>query len=1391
MVDKNISSANILQFATLPIYDASYLSSEPVIYSELSSGDILVYNGSSWTNISIPTFVGPTGPEGIPGIEGPTGPVTYLIGYTGPSGVEGPRGQPGVDGQAGPQGIAGTTSNSFHYTINFTPDVFPPAGRITSSNNFSPSNSTMYISSSTADNIDIGNLYLLQANEGSNIVIQNRKDSTIQISYNLLLGRKESASTFVEYNLEYINNNGVFFDGDDVILFISFIGDVGPTGSTGHTGPTGVGGPVGNTGPTGPTGVGGATGSTGPTGPTGVGGATGSTGPTGPTGVGGATGYTGNTGPTGPTGPMGPTGVGGPTGYTGNTGPTGISLTGGSNINITSNAVGLNSSVSGLSSVAFNGTSSSDALTLSKASGGTAYNLALPAAAPAANTYLNYNGSSYVWGAASGGSGSSALVPFTGATSGSAGTAGGVPAPPSGQQNYYLQANGTWSPVVGTGIVAGGSGILQSISNTKSGPFYPGTTWTTVPGLSIPVTPLSSASKFLLTANITFAVYSTTVAFRFVREVRPVGGGVTTSYIGIGSGNSFQGSFRASPDNAAYGNWAANASGNYLDAPNTTHPITYTLQYITYDTTRWVYFNNVNIPPLNNFSDDTCCISTLTSQEITNSNSSIAPFTGATSTTDGIVGYIPAPPAGTQNSYLRGDGKWIQANNAPTAASILYATCYTDQTIYLRAFTSATGPFQALYFDTPLLPATANITQNTITQSSFSNVYGTTFTLAASGSYKLTGSIGFTENENGSFQWFNVTTSTLIGNACNIINGVSGWNSNILAYITTTATPVTVALVGTQVSQGTLRGTGYKNNLQILSWGPYVNIEQVSNNNTITAFTGATATTNGVVGYIPAPPAGTQNSYLRGDGTWQQANNAPTAAQYMMVQNIGGSPLSFSVGTMYPFTMIEASTGTAIAFSTATPTQFVLQSGYSYKCTAMLSAKNSGEPIYQWRNITAGVGFGSSGDSMDGYSRQSVAIGYITPLVTTTIGIISLYPGVLEPGGDRSRNPWATIEVVSNNNTITAFTGATATTNGIVGYIPAPPAGTQNSYLRGDGTWQQANNAPTAAIFLHMMYYATTDVYIPTTTGLPFPFNTTVETAGISDVITPVGSPTTTFRLASGYTYKCIASMGMNVKSTDFLYQWMNNTTGVAFGITGDIHNGAQRGNMAIGYIKNTGASVITISLNVKLNGGSDTINVGNSLYPWCTIEVVSNNNTITQFTGATSAAPGAIGYIPAPAAGQQNHVLTGAGGWAAPGPTFSVFKSINQPSTEGATVTFDKIEFDTANCFNISTSSYKPNVAGYYQVNASVYYQTDLPAGSYQLYLNKNGAVYKRGTNAEIPTSTGGLGINMSTVVSMNGTTDYIQISTDKQNNIRDVIMIGDLSGSLTWFNATMVRPL
>jgi hypothetical protein len=40
----------------------------------------------------------------------------------------------------------------------------------------------------------------------------------------------------------------------------------------------------------------------------------------------------------------------------------------------------------------------------------------------------------------------------------------------------------------------------------------------------------------------------------------------------------------------------------------------------------------------------------------------------AAASADGDTGLVPMPKAGQQNSYLRGDGKWIQANNAPTSA---------------------------------------------------------------------------------------------------------------------------------------------------------------------------------------------------------------------------------------------------------------------------------------------------------------------------------------------------------------------------------------------------------------------------------------------------------------------------------------------------------------------------------------------------------------------------------------------------------------------------------------------------------------------------------------------------------------------------------------------------
>ena len=410
----------------------------------------------------------------------------------------------------------------------------------------------------------------------------------------------------------------------------------------------------------------------------------------------------------------------------------GSPLTGGSNINITSNAVGLNVAVSGLTSVGINGTSSSDAVTLSKATGGASYTLALPAAAPAANTYLQYTGTNYAWGAGTNSatqyclllitqaansnipfntnitfdfqqvssglsftmptstfvlqptcsykltgclpngvngtqpawynvttekyigtigtgtnqqsssapaiayvictvattvalrsgystgtmgllananvgqygwatievvSNNTAISQFTGATSIADGAIGYIPKPLTGQQNYVLTGAGSWQE-----MPAGVTGtIFQSVLNTKQ-LFIPGAGWATVPNLAINVTPPSITTKYLLSANLLVGNLTSTIAFRFMRG---------STIIGVGSGDTNQGSFRVGNDTPT--DHTKNAIGTYLDSPATTSSIIYTLQALAYDSSRGCYFNNLNTGNMN--VDNTCCISTLTAQQ--------------------------------------------------------------------------------------------------------------------------------------------------------------------------------------------------------------------------------------------------------------------------------------------------------------------------------------------------------------------------------------------------------------------------------------------------------------------------------------------------------------------------------------------------------------------------------------------------------------------------------------------------------------------------------------------------------------------------------------------------------------------------------------------------------
>jgi hypothetical protein len=136
------------------------------------------------------------------------------------------------------------------------------------------------------------------------------------------------------------------------------------------------------------------------------------------------------------------------------------------------------------------------------------------------------------------------------------------------------------------------------------------------------------------------------------------------------------------------------------------------------------------------------------------------------------------------------------------------------------------------------------------------------------------------------------------------------------------------------------------------------------------------------------------------------------------------------------------------------------------------------------------------------------------------------------------------------------------------------------------------------------------------------------------------------------------------------------------------------------------------------------------------------------------------------------------AAGVAGNGPAFSAYGGSSYSITSGVNtkVQFNNERFDTASCFDSTTNfRFTPNVAGYYQVNYIARFVATAPSIAYVM-LFKNGSVYivgnqimgiSAGTNFDLPASE---------LVSMNGTTDYLEVYLNVGGSS---ISINDTGGS------------
>lgn len=197
-------------------------------------------------------------------------------------------------------------------------------------------------------------------------------------------------------------------------------------------------------------------------------------------------------------------------------------------------------------------------------------------------------------------------------------------------------------------------------------------------------------------------------------------------------------------------------------------------------------------------------------------------------------------------------------------------------------------------------------------------------------------------------------------------------------------------------------------------------------------------------------------------------------------------------------------------------------------------------------------------------------------------------------------------------------------------------------------------------------------------------------------------------------------------------------------------------------------------------------------------VDVTATNGTTFVLTnpataGDTVVSIAYVSFIVANAVAKSGDTMTGnlnitggtlqiGGNQAVNGPAFSAYQSSIQSLTAGVTtkIQFQTEEFDTANCFdNVTNYRFTPNVAGYYQVSGA--FQVNGSAVILPI-LYKNGVNFRygiyQGAGTVSPIN------NISLVIYMNGTTDYIELYGNSNATLNTA------GGALsTFFAATFVR--
>lgn len=229
----------------------------------------------------------------------------------------------------------------------------------------------------------------------------------------------------------------------------------------------------------------------------------------------------------------------------------------------------------------------------------------------------------------------------------------------------------------------------------------------------------------------------------------------------------------------------------------------------------------------------------------------------------------------------------------------------------------------------------------------------------------------------------------------------------------------------------------------------------------------------------------------------------------------------------------------------------------------------------------------------------------------------------------------------------------------------------------------------------------------------------------------------------------------------------------------------------AAGWLHNDGAGSFTYSTPTASDVGAQPAD--SDLTTWAGITPGANVGTALAVAVGTDGAfvvkGGALGT---PASGVLTN-CTGlpqaglAAGVAGTGPLFLAECSSNAATF--AQNTYQKVVlgtevYDTDGCFDPTTNyRFTPTVAGYYQINAGIFFNSSATSGLVQVHVYKNGASVQFGVGSFDANGYGAA--QVSTVVSMNGSTDYIELYAVQANAAAQTIS----TGSSTFMSGFLAR--